>query len=177
LQIPNLSSLILHHDWQAPVAGLDTVPDDEEPPVAIVFWSFRIMLATGFAMMAIGIWASVQRLRGKLYQDRWLHRALLPMGCSGYIAVLAGWITTEVGRQPYVIYGLMRTTDAISPIDAPAVEASLLAFIVVYFFVFGAGTFYILRMMGKTPGADNPQLQDGPVRSAGLTPAQQVNSD
>jgi len=177
LQIPKLSSMILYRDWNAPVAGLDTVPDDEQPPVAIVFWSFRIMLAIGFAMMAIGLWALIQRLRGKLYQDRWLHLAAVPMGLSGYIAVLAGWVTTEVGRQPYVVYGLMRTSDAISPVDAPAIEASLLAFIIVYFFVFGAGTFYILRTMGKPPGTAKPEKEAGPTRSAGITPAQQTKSE
>ena len=69
------------------------------------------------------------------------------MGPSGFVAVLAGWITTEVGRQPYTVYGLLRTADSVSPIDAPAVAASLVAFIVVYFAVFGAGIFYILRLM------------------------------
>ncbi len=70
----------------------------------------------------------------------------------GFVAVLAGWITTEVGRQPYTVYGLLRTAESIGPVAAPAVAASLIAFIVVYFFVFGAGTFYILRMMGETTG-------------------------
>jgi cytochrome d ubiquinol oxidase subunit I len=95
------------------------------------------------------------------------------MGPMGFVAVLAGWITTEVGRQPFTVYGLLRTSDSLAPVAAPAVAASLIAFIVVYFFIFGAGTFYLLRMMGK-PAAD-PQLglKDGPIRTAAITPVQQ----
>jgi cytochrome d ubiquinol oxidase subunit I len=94
------------------------------------------------------------------------------MGPSGFVAVLAGWITTEVGRQPYTVYGLLRTAQSVSPIDAQAVGASLLAFIVVYFAVFGAGTFYILRLMSNTPDTDEPDIERGvPVRAAGITPA------
>lgn len=99
------------------------------------------------------------------------------MGPSGFIAVLAGWITTEVGRQPYTVYGLLRTADSLAPVDAPAVAASLIAFIVVYFAVFGAGTFYLLRMMNKRPATPKLGLRDGPIRTAGLTPAAQIDPD
>ena len=173
VEIPKASSLILKHDFNAPLAGLDTIPDDEEPPVGMVFWSFRIMVGIGFAMLGVGLWGLVARWRGKLYDWRWLHRTAIVMGPSGFIAVLAGWITTEVGRQPYVIYGLLRTADAASPLDAPAVAASLLAFIVVYFAVFGVGVWYILRLMSKCPvpyeyGAKRGDT--GPIRTAGITP-------
>ncbi|WP_282150839.1 cytochrome ubiquinol oxidase subunit I [Ruegeria atlantica] len=159
IEIPKLSSLILKHDLNAPLDGLDTIPDDEEPPVAIVFYSFRIMLAIGFAMLGVGLWSFVQRVRGRLNEDRWLHRASVLLAPSGFVAVLAGWITTEVGRQPYTVYGLMRTSDSLSQVDAPAVAASLIAFIVVYFAVFGAGTFYMLRLMGKPPVEDFQKIQ------------------
>ncbi|WP_146591915.1 cytochrome ubiquinol oxidase subunit I [Puniceibacterium confluentis] len=174
LQIPRLSSLILKHDLNAPLAGLDSIPEADQPPVEIVFFSFRIMITLGFAMLAVGIWGLVQRLRGQLFSDRWLHRVTLVMGPAGFVAVLAGWITTEVGRQPFTVYGLLRTTDSLAPIAAPAVAASLIAFVIVYFFVFGAGTFYILRMMSKPPGTLRLGLNDGPIRSAGVTPAQQT---
>ena len=128
-----------------------SIPDDEEPPVAIVFFSFRIMVAVGFAMLGVGFWSLVRRLRGGLFEDHWLHRITVCMAPSGFIAVLAGWITTEVGRQPYTVYGLLRTSESLSPVDAPAVATSLIAFIVVYFAVFGAGTFYLLRLMSKAP--------------------------
>ncbi|MBA4081496.1 MAG: cytochrome ubiquinol oxidase subunit I, partial [Erythrobacter sp.] len=121
IEIPKMSSLILKHDLNAPLAGLDTVPDDLEPPVPMLFWSFRIMVGIGFAMLGIGLWSLWGRVRGKLYDMPWLHRAAVLMGPSGFAAVLAGWITTEVGRQPFVIYGLLRTADAASPLDAPAV--------------------------------------------------------
>ncbi|MFS4579952.1 cytochrome ubiquinol oxidase subunit I [Phaeobacter sp. C3_T13_0] len=178
IEIPKLSSLILKHDLNAPLDGLDTIPDEDEPPVAIVFWSFRIMVGLGFAMLGLGTWSLWRRLRGHLYEDRLLQRASIAMGPMGFVAVLAGWITTEVGRQPFTVYGLLRTSDSLAPVSAPAVAASLTAFVIVYFFIFGAGTFYILRMMSKatlTRSHDlQDGLQDGPVRAAGITPAQQV---
>jgi len=90
--------------------------------------------------------------------------------------VLAGWVTTEVGRQPYTVYGLLRTGDSLAPVAAPAVAASLIAFIVVYFFVFGAGTFYILRLMNRLPGTHGDD-ESGPMRAAGITPASQLARD
>ncbi|GFE64458.1 cytochrome ubiquinol oxidase subunit I [Litoreibacter roseus] len=175
IEIPKLSSLILKHDLNAPLDGLDTIPDEDEPPVGIVFWSFRIMIAIGMGMLVIGAWSLWRRVRGKLYEDKWLQRAVLLMGPSGFVAVLAGWITTEVGRQPFTVYGVMRTSESLAPVAAPAVAASLTAFIIVYFFVFGAGTFYILRMMNMRADTKKLGLRDGPIRTAGITPAQQCN--
>ena len=171
IEIPKLSSLILKHDLDAPLAGLDTVPKELQPPVAIVFWSFRVMVAIGFAMLGLGLWSLWCRWRGTLGENRWLHRAAILMGPAGFIAVLAGWVTTEVGRQPYTVYGHLLTANSVAPIDAPAVATSLIAFIVVYFLVFGAGTFYILRLMGRLPRDPMPDLAEGPIRSAGITPA------
>ena len=173
VEIPKLSSLILKHDLNAPLDGLDTVPDADEPPVWIVFWSFRVMVGLGFAMLGLGIWSLIRRVRGRLYDAPWLHRAALAMGPAGFVAVLAGWITTEVGRQPFTVYGLLRTTDSLSPVDAPAVAASLVAFIVVYFFIFGAGTLYLLAMMNRRVAAPTQELRDGPIRTAGITPVMQ----
>ena len=170
LQIPKLGSLILKHDLNAPMPGLDTVPEADQPPVAIVFWSFRIMVGLGFAMLGLGLWSLVQRWRGRLYDDSWLHRGAMLMGPTGFIAVLAGWITTEVGRQPFTVYGLLRTSESLAPIAAPAVGASFTAFVVVYFFVFGAGTFYILRLMHRPPVVNEPDIVDGPIRTAGVAP-------
>ena len=104
--------------------------------------------------------------------------ALLAMGPSGFVAVIAGWITTEVGRQPWVIYGFLRTADAASPLDAPAVAVSLLAFVLVYFAVFGAGVWYILHLMHKPPHAGEKgvkRTEKGPVRTAGITPGPTQN--
>lgn len=171
IEIPKLSSLILKHDLNAPLAGLDTVDDALEPPVAIVFWSFRIMIALGFAMLGLGVWSLIARARGRLYAAPWLHRAAILMGPSGFVAVLAGWITTEVGRQPYTVYGLLKTADSASSIDAAAVGASLIAFIVVYFTLFGLGTFYMLRLMNKPPHEHEEGLpKNEPIRASGLMP-------
>ncbi|MDP8995406.1 MAG: cytochrome ubiquinol oxidase subunit I [Pseudomonadota bacterium] len=151
LEIPQLGSLILKHDLNAPMAGLESVPENLRPPVGIVFWSFRIMVGLGFGMLGIGLWSLVARVRNRLYDSPWLHRFAVLAGPAGFIAVLAGWTTTEVGRQPFTIYGLLRTAQSAAPLDAPAVAASLLAFVVVYFVEFGAGIFYLLKLMAKPP--------------------------
>jgi cytochrome d ubiquinol oxidase subunit I len=171
LEIPKLSSLILKHDPNAPLEGLKSVPKENRPPAEIVFWSFRIMVGLGFLMLALGIWSLVARLRKRLYSWPLLHRFALLMGPAGFLAVIAGWVTTEVGRQPWVIYNLMRTAEARSPIDAPAVATSLLAFAVVYFIVFGIGTLYILKLMGRPPHVGEPEPAEAPIRTAGLTAA------
>ncbi len=177
VEIPNLSSLILHHGWNAPVAGLKTVPRSERPPVEIVFWSFRIMVGLGLLMFALGLFSLVARMRRRLYDWRLLHLFALAMGPAGFVAVIAGWVTTEVGRQPYVIYNLLRTEHAVSPIATPGVTGSLIAFVIVYFTVFAAGAWYILRLMRAAPQAGEHGPEEAPIRSAGITPAPAVARD
>jgi cytochrome d ubiquinol oxidase subunit I len=170
IAIPKWGSLILTHSSDGQVDGLKAFPRDQRPPSEIIFWSFRLMVGIGFAMLGMGLWSLLRRLqKDKLYEDLWLHRAALFMTPSGFMAVLAGWITTEVGRQPYTIYGLLTTAQSASPIAAPAVATSLVAFIVVYFFVFGAGVFYILRLCGKSPDRVDPEMH-GPSHAAGINP-------
>jgi cytochrome d ubiquinol oxidase subunit I len=175
--IPHLGSLILKHDPYAPLPGLTDFPRDQWPPVPIVFWSFRIMVGLGFAMLGIGLWSLLARFRGSLYDWSWLHRAAILMGPSGFVAVIAGWVTTEVGRQPYTVYGLLRTADSVSPLAAPAVAASLLAFVIVYFVAFGAGIYYLLHLMAKPPGAGETAPPNVPQRAAGITPAPSVAAE
>lgn len=178
--IPKVSSLILKHSLNAPLDGLDTIDDADQPPVSIVFWSFRVMVGLGMAMVGIGALSLWARYRGTLFTSKILHRTALIMAPSGLVAVIAGWVTTEVGRQPFTVYGLMRTADSVSPMQAPAVAASLIAFIVVYFFVFGAGVFYIMRLMSalpKTKPGAAPDINKGPIRTAGLTPTQQISTE
>lgn len=170
LGIPRLGSLILKHDLNAPMDGLDKIPDDRQPPVAVVFWSFRIMVGLGLAMLGLGLLSLYCRWRGTFESNTLFLRLATLMGPTGFIAVLAGWITTEVGRQPYTVYGLLLTSESRSPIAAPAVATSLIAFIVVYFFVFGAGIFYILRLMARLPRDPLPDLNEGPIRTAGVNP-------
>ncbi len=179
LGIPKLGSLILHHSFDAPIEGLETVPREEWPPVAIVFWSFRIMVGLGLLMLALGGLALFARWRGRLYDWRNLHRFAVAMGPAGFIAVLAGWVTTEVGRQPFTVYGMLRTAESVSPLDAPAVAFSLVAFIVVYFAVFSVGTWYIFRLMAHLPVTPEPGLEpgDAPIRTAGITPAPAIDPE
>ncbi|HEV7278445.1 MAG TPA: cytochrome ubiquinol oxidase subunit I [Devosiaceae bacterium] len=176
VEIPALGSLILGHAWDAEIRGLKEWPRDERPPALIPFFGFRIMVGIGFLMLGVGLWSLWSRRRGTLYRDRRLHRAVLIMGPSGFIAVLAGWFTTEVGRQPYTVYGLLRTSDSLSNVDAPAVGTSLILFILVYFAVFGAGVFYLLRLANRPPQAGDDELDEAPIRTAGITPAQQIEA-
>ncbi|WP_119268462.1 cytochrome ubiquinol oxidase subunit I [Taklimakanibacter deserti] len=175
--IPQLGSLILTHDWNGVVQGLKDWPKEDRPNATIVFWSFRIMVGLGFLMLVVGLWSLWGRLRKNLYVSRPLLVAALLMGPTGFVAVLAGWVTTEAGRQPYTVYGLLRTADSAAPVAAEAVAASLIAFIVVYFAVFGAGIFYILRLMAKPPIPDEPDSpSDAHLRSAGIVPAPALES-
>jgi len=172
VEIPKMGSVILKHSMNAPMAGLDTVPRENWPPVPITFWSFRIMVGMGLLMFALGLFSLWARWRGTLYQWRQLHLFALVMGPAGFVAVVAGWVTTETGRQPFTVYGLLRTADSASPLAAPAVGSSLLAFVVVYFAVFAAGVIYILRLIAEPPqpGESGPS-SDAPARAAGITPA------
>jgi cytochrome d ubiquinol oxidase subunit I len=172
LQIPKASSLLLKHSLDAPLAGLDSVPRENWPNVAIVFWAFRTMVGIGVLMLGLGLFSLLARWRGMLYQWRALHWGALLMGPAGFIAVLAGWVTTEAGRQPFTVYGVLRTLDAASPLAAPAVASSLIAFVIVYFIVFAAGVTYILRLMATPPqhGEQGPRA-DMPGHAAGITPA------
>lgn len=171
IAIPKLSSLILKHDLNAPLDGLDTIAEEDQPNVAIVFWAFRIMVGLGLLMLALGMWSLFARARGKLFEWRLLHRFAVLMGPSGFVAVLAGWIVTESGRQPFTVYGLLRTSDSASPLAAPAVGASLTAFVVVYFLVFGFGVWYILRLIHKGVQTGEPEISKAtPTRAAGIVP-------
>ncbi|MFI4982162.1 MAG: cytochrome ubiquinol oxidase subunit I, partial [Nevskiales bacterium] len=172
VEIPKMSSLILKHSPDAPLDGLDTVPRQNWPPVPIIFWSFRIMVGSGFLIMALGLCSLWLRWRGTLYENRLMQIFAMVMGPAGFIAVLAGWITTETGRQPFTVYGLLRTAESASPLAAPAVGSSLIAFAVVYFIVYAAGLTYIVRLMAQPPlhGEQGPRA-DIPARAAGITPA------
>jgi cytochrome d ubiquinol oxidase subunit I len=163
--------LILRHDLNAPLPGLKDFPRDHWPPVPIVFWSFRIMVSLSLAMFGLGLFSLLARWRGRLYDWPWLHRAAVAMGPAGFVAVIAGWVTTEVGRQPWTIFGLLATANAHSPIAAPAIASSLMAFVLVYFTVFGIGVYYVLRLMATPPARGESRPSQTPTRAAGVTPA------
>jgi cytochrome d ubiquinol oxidase subunit I len=172
IDIPKLGSLILKHAPDAPMDGLDTVPRENWPPVPITFWSFRIMVGLGFLMLALGLFSLWERWRGRLFHSPLLHVFAMLMGPAGFVAVIAGWVTTETGRQPFTVYGLLRTAESASPLAAPAVGSSLIAFVIVYFTVYAAGIIYLLRLMAQPPhpGEAGPSGEI-PTRSAGITPA------
>ncbi|MCB2053872.1 MAG: cytochrome ubiquinol oxidase subunit I [Geminicoccaceae bacterium] len=171
LAVPHLGSLILTHEWEGEVPGLSDFAAEDRPYAPLIFWTFRMMVGIGLAMIAVGLWSLWLRWKGRLYDDRRLLRTVLLMGPAGLVALLAGWITTEAGRQPWTVYGLLRTVDSASPIAAPAVASSLAVLVVVYVVVFGAGIYYLLHMMGIRPhhGEEGPH-RGTPVRSAGITP-------
>ncbi len=151
--VPHLGSLVLTHTWDGRIAGLKSFPPADRPDATIVFWSFRIMAGLGVLMALLAIVGFVLKRRGRLFDSRAFHRFALLMGPSGFVSLLAGWMTTEVGRQPWVVYGMMRTTDAMSPVTAQQVGITLLAFVVVYALVFGTGIYYMLKLARTSPSA------------------------
>lgn len=152
--IPKLGSLILTHSWDGHIPGLAEFAPRDRPPAAIVFWSFRIMVGLGLLMIALGLWGLLLRRGGALYRSRPFLRFATWMGASGLLAILAGWYTTEIGRQPWIVYGVMRTEDAVSRHGVAPLAISLLLFIVVYLLVFGVGIRYVLRLIRKGPAID-----------------------
>jgi cytochrome d ubiquinol oxidase subunit I len=158
IEVPRLGSLILTHEWNGEVRGLKSFPREERPPVAPVFYAFRVMVGIGFCMLAV-IAVSLWQWRRNALHSKLILRAWMAMTPAGFIAVLAGWYTTEIGRQPYIIYGLLKTADAGSAVSSASVLTSLLVFGCVYLFVFASGIWYLLKLLRKGPQpADASQL-------------------
>ncbi len=157
ISIPKLASLILTHSMDGEVKGLKEWKKEDRPPVMWVFFSFRVMVGLGLLMALIGIVSAIQYFRGRLFESKFLQVWWMLMMPSGFTALLAGWFVTEIGRQPYTAYGIIRTSESVSPaILGPQVAWSLLAFVVIYTFVFGAGSYYILKLIYKgIPVEDN----------------------
>lgn len=150
-QVPGLASIVLKGDINGEIQGLKNWPKEERPPVAPVFFSFRIMVGIGMLMLLTGGVAAVLFVRKKLFSTPWFFKWCFLMGPSGFIAILAGWITTEVGRQPYTIYGILKTSESVSAISAAQVSVSLLTFFIVYSVIFSAGAWYIVKLIRKGP--------------------------
>lgn len=173
IAIPRLGSVILTHSWDGTIAPLTAVPRDERPPVAPVFYAFRVMVGIGMAMLLLTIVSLWAWRRRWLFESRWLLDTWRLMAPSGFIAVLAGWFVVEIGRQPWAIQGLLRTADAVSDIDRTSVIISLTAFVIAYAVVFGAGGGYILKMIRKGP----QPFDDGPDRDEGeRTPMRPISA-
>ncbi len=169
VEVPHLASLYLTHSWDGEVQGLTAVPAADRPYVPIVFFAFRIMAGIGILLLATAITGLVLRLRGRLYETRWFQTLAMGVTPLGFVAVIAGWTVTEAGRQPYVVYGLMRTADAVAPVSAGAVSATLIAFFLIYnvllltFFWFGART--VLKGPEGEPAQEAWRARPGPDRS------------
>jgi len=167
VSIPGLGSFITSGHADTEIRGLKDFPAQDRPPVAVVFWAFRVMVGLGVAIIGLGLWGAwLCWRRGGPETSRLFLRAAVAMGPAGFVAVISGWMVAEVGRQPYVIYGVLRTADAVSPITAGAVSVSLLGFLVVYAVVFSVGVLYILRLMATGPLAGEhepaPQVERAP---------------
>ncbi len=167
--IPHLGSLILTHHWNGIVKGLDAWPQAQWPVVDVEFFAFRIMVALGFAMFGLGLLSLWLRARRRLYETRWFQFLTIAMAPAGFIAIIMGWMTTETGRQPWTVYGLLTTAQSASPVTLPEVVASFAIIIVVYSVVFGSGIVYVLHLMAQEPRHnEQPPREDAPLRSHGL---------
>ena len=157
--IPNLASLILTHDWNGEVPGLNEVAPEEQPPVAIVFWSFRIMVGIGMLMILFAVTGLVLRAGGRYWRSRWFLQGLRGMSIAPFLAVLTGWFVTETGRAPWLVYGLMSHAEAITPsLTGGMALFTLIGYVVVYSLVFAAGVYYLMRVLYV--GLEDPHGED-----------------
>lgn len=162
VEIPRLGSLILTHTWDGKIPALKDFPPEDRANSTVVFWTFRIMVGLGMLMIMLGLWSVWLRWQGKLWESRPFLRFALWMGPSGVVAILAGWYTTEIGRQPWTVYGLLRTADAVSAHGALELGVTLSIFIVVYILVFGTGIGYMMRLIRIGPEThEGDQPEDG----------------
>ncbi|ELV8695841.1 cytochrome ubiquinol oxidase subunit I [Vibrio fluvialis] len=167
LEVPYLGSLILTHSLDKQIPALKSFAKEDRPNSTIVFWSFRVMAGLGMLMILSALTALWLRRKGKLYDTKLFHRFVLLMGPSGLIALLAGWFTTEIGRQPWVVYGMMRTRDAASNHDVLQMSITLALFVIIYFSVFTVGITYMMRLVGKGPTAvEQERVSDDPLSLA-----------
>ncbi len=151
ISIPYAGSLVLTHKLDGEVKGLKEAKPEDRPPVFVVFITFRVMLAVGFFLLGVALLGLWLRWRGRLYTNRFLLRLAVASVPLGFVGVIAGWMTAEVGRQPWTVYGMVRTADSVSPVPVGAVATSLALFVVVYVFLFSAFLFFVNRLITKGP--------------------------
>lgn len=173
IEVPVLGSVILTHDPNGTVRGLRDWPPDQRPPVAIPFFAFRAMVGLGGLMLAGAIWGNALRIGGRLYRGRWFLRVATWASPIGFLAVIAGWVTTEVGRQPWTVYGLMRTADSVTPsLSGTDVVLSFAGYVVVYLIIYPAGLLVMARMVrragetGEADGRVEGGLAELPIKAA-----------
>ena len=149
-------SLLLTHSWEGQVTGLKEIPRDQRPSVMVTFWTFRIMVGIGFLFLAVMVWAAFLWWRGRLFETPRFLKALVVIQPLGFIATVLGWITAEMGRQPWIVYGVLRTSEGVSPIAAGNVIWSLIMF-GTFFCIIGAAYFYYtLKTLARGPDFDSP---------------------
>jgi cytochrome d ubiquinol oxidase subunit I len=151
ISIPHGSSLILTHSFDGLFPGLKSVPPQDRPPVPNVFFGFRIMVGIGLYMIAAALFGCFLWWRGKLWETRWYLRIVSMTWWCGFVAVIAGWVVTESGRQPWLVHGILRTADAISPVPAASLLGTLTLFVICYGIVFSMGIYYINRLINIGP--------------------------
>jgi cytochrome d ubiquinol oxidase subunit I len=169
ISIPRGSSLVLTHDPNGLFPGLKSVPPQDRPPLLNVFFGFRIMLAIGFFMIAAALFGAWLLWHGRLFDTRWFLRIVSQTWWVGFVAVIAGWVVTESGRQPWLVQGILRTADAVSPVPGSSIAATLALFVVVYGIVFAMGIFYINRLIAWGPPAGGAEQKPArsPIAAAG----------
>ncbi len=190
VKIPYVSGLILTHSLDGEVKGLKNWAPEDQPYVPIVFWSFRVMVGIGTLMVLVGLFSLYKYVKKQHFspESKWFHRAWMFMTPLGFVALLAGWFVTETGRQPWTVYEVIRTSESMSPLAAQQVATTLIGFIVLYIFVFGAGSFYILRLIAQGPKpyedpSDNNFYEHSITEGQGRTlsgdnnPAEKVKED
>ncbi|WP_415767565.1 cytochrome ubiquinol oxidase subunit I [Pseudomonas sp. ZB1P45] len=162
--IPRIASLYLRHDLSGTIAALDEFPPENIPPVPAVFFAFRVMVGLGLLMLGQGLTGLVLRRRQRLYAARWMLRGCVLMTPAGFVAMLSGWVVTEVGRQPFTVYGLLRTTDGLSSVSRQQVIGSTWFILSFYLLIFGVGLWVLLRILREPPHEDEagpqPTLAD-----------------
>jgi cytochrome d ubiquinol oxidase subunit I len=171
IELPLIGSLILTHDWDGEVKGLKEVGAADRPYVPLPFFAFRLMVGIGSVLLAIALFGFYLRWRGRLYETRWFSALCAFSSPLGFLAILAGWTVTETGRQPYVVYGYLRTADAVSPSAAHAVAASLVLFVIVYLILLLAFFFYAGRTVLRGPVDHDTALAHPGIDAASATGA------
>lgn len=165
--IPDVGSLYLRHNLQGTIHSLNQYPQDTLPWVPLVFWSFRVMVGLGLLMTFAGVAGLVVRLRRRLFYARWLLRLMVLMALAGFVAMLAGWVVTEAGRQPWTVYGLLRTAESASPVSPSLVLGSLVCIVTVYLALFGLGLWFLLRILSRPPQRDEEGAMPDVARRTG----------
>lgn len=162
--IPRIGSLYLRHDLSGTIAALDEFPPQNIPPVPVVFFAFRFMVGLGLLMVVQGLTSLILRWRQRLYAARWMLRGCVLMAPAGFLAMLSGWVVAEVGRQPFTVYGLLRTADSLSSISRQQVIGSTWFILSFYLLIFGIGLWVLLRLLREPPHRDEtgpqPTLAD-----------------